>query len=257
MTRENTEQQQQSNPLAAERERLRQVGYTEAEISQIMVARAVGGGASHQALPQGMLSSVLGSLVAVGGYVAGLFTTIRHDVTTMLDASSKASARSGAFVSLLFKAVVIGVLGFAAWQEWQIHVVNAPITAAAQAQKAAAEAAVASEVAKGEAAKAAAAYTTAVPIGAASKPETSADVGCYNPEAVHPNENITEKLIRIKKQKANGNCPHADIIRALRDREIYLLEEKARCLGSKEECAAPYEAFKASHEADLNELHGK
>jgi len=160
-------------------------------------------------------------------------------------------------------AVIVAVLGYAIYQEWQIHIINAPITAAAQAQKAAAEAAVAAEVAKGEAAKAAAAYTTAVDIGAASKPDTPAqkaapaDVGCYNPLAVHPGELPTETLIRIKKQKANGNCPHADIMRALRDREIYLLEEKARCLGSKEECAAPYEAFKALHEAELNELHGK
>src|SRR5271165_2330195 len=89
MTGENTEVQQQPNPLAAERERLRQAGYTEAEISQIMVARAVGGGASRpDALPQGVLSTVLGSIVAVGGYVGGLFTTVRHDATTMLDASS-------------------------------------------------------------------------------------------------------------------------------------------------------------------------
>ena len=138
MTGEHTEGQQQPNPLAAERERLRQAGYTETEISQIMVARAVGGGApqSHGLAPQGVLSNVLGSIVAVGGYAASLFTTIPHDVATMLDASSKPSARSGAFVSLLFKAVVIGVLGFAAWQEWQIHIVNAPITAAGQAAKA-------------------------------------------------------------------------------------------------------------------------
>jgi hypothetical protein len=56
-------------PLDAERERLRKEGYTEAEISQILIGNAVGGGAprSHAFLPQGVLSSVLGSVVAVGG----------------------------------------------------------------------------------------------------------------------------------------------------------------------------------------------
>src|SRR5208283_3495358 len=114
-----------SKPLDAERERLRKEGHTEAEISQILIARAVGGGVSHAdaALPQGVLSNVLSSIVAVGGYAARLFTTIRHDVATILDASSKVSARSGAFVSLLFKAVVIGVLGFAVWQEWNQHII--------------------------------------------------------------------------------------------------------------------------------------
>src|SRR5271157_1957267 len=104
-----------ASQVDAERERLRKQGYTKTEISQILIARAVGGGApqSHGPLPQGVLSNVLGSVVAVGGYAAGLFTTIGHDVATMLDASSKASARSGAFASLLFKAAIIGVVGFA------------------------------------------------------------------------------------------------------------------------------------------------
>ncbi len=56
------------------------------------------------------------------------------------DSSSKPSARSGAFVSLLFKAVVIGVLGFAAWQEWQQHIIWQTQIAAEQAQKLKAEA---------------------------------------------------------------------------------------------------------------------
>jgi uncharacterized protein YecT (DUF1311 family) len=119
--------------LDAERERLRKQGYTKAEISQILIARAVGGGAPKSQgapLPRGVLSNVLGSVVAVGGYAAGLFTTIRHDVATMVDASSKPSARAGAFASLLFKAAMIGVLGFAARQEWQQHIMSATQTAA-------------------------------------------------------------------------------------------------------------------------------
>jgi hypothetical protein len=119
--------------LDAERERLRKQGYTKAEISQILIARAVGGGTPKSqgaTSPQGVLSNVLGSVVAVGGYAAGLFATIRHDVATMLDASSKPSARSGAFASLLFRAAIIGVLGFVAREEWQRHLMSATQTAA-------------------------------------------------------------------------------------------------------------------------------
>ena len=171
VTGENTEGHQEPNPLAAERERLRQAGYTEAEISQILIARATGGGAPRDALPQGALSNALGSIAAVGAYAAGLFTSIPHDLATMLDPSSKASARSGAFVSLLFKGVVVGVLAFAAWQEWQQHVIsqteiaelqarkieieaeNAKALNEAQVKKIEAEAAVAKEVNEAQAAK--------------------------------------------------------------------------------------------------------
>jgi tetratricopeptide (TPR) repeat protein len=140
MTDENTEGHEQPNPLAAERERLRKAGYTDAEISQILIAKATGGAAAREGLPQGALSHVIGSIVAVGAYVAGLFTSIPQDVAAMLDASLKASARSRAFVSILLKAVVIGVLSFAAWQEWQQHIISQTEIAHSQAQKIKAEA---------------------------------------------------------------------------------------------------------------------
>ena len=44
-------------------------------------------------------------------------------MATVFDGAATASARAGAAASLAVKAVVILVLGYAAWQEWQIHIV--------------------------------------------------------------------------------------------------------------------------------------
>jgi hypothetical protein len=129
-----------ASPLDVEREVLRKAGYTDAEVSQILVARA----ASQQpagAAGQGVMSNVLSSIVAVGSHARALIPTFRKDVMTVFDGAATASARAGAATSLAVKAVVIMVLGYAAWQEWQIHIVYATQTAAAQAAKAAADAA--------------------------------------------------------------------------------------------------------------------
>ena len=138
MTDENAKGPEQPTPLSGERERLRRKGFTDAEISQILIEQETGGRAPqahHHGAQQGMLSSVVGSIVAVSGYVVSLFTSIPQDAATMLDASLQASARSRAFVSLLFKAVVIGVLSFAAWQEWQQHIISQTEIAKSQARK--------------------------------------------------------------------------------------------------------------------------
>ena len=143
MTSENVEGPEQPTPLSAERERLRRKGFTDAEISRILIeqeTRGHGAQAHHHGAQQGMLSNVLGSLIAIVGYVAGLFTSIPQDAATMFDPSSEASARSRAFVSFLFKAVVVGVLAFAGWQEWQQHIESAPAIAAQQVREAQAKA---------------------------------------------------------------------------------------------------------------------
>ena len=195
--------------------------YTDAEISQILINQASGIGSQQPAgaAPvQGTMTGVLGNASAVLSHVRGTIPAIKADFANLSNPAAPSPARAKSAAALAAVAVIVAVLGYAIYQEWQIHIINAPITAAAQAQKAAAEAAVAAEVAKGEAAKAAAAYTPAVDIGAASEPETAAqkalrmskeDEGCYNPESVHPDETPFRKMERIKKQKANGNCPPA------------------------------------------------
>jgi uncharacterized protein (DUF697 family) len=127
-----------ATPLDAEREQLRKAGYTDAEISQILVTRA-----SQQpagAPGQGVMSNVLSSIVAVGSHARGLIPTFRKDVMTVFDGAATASARAGATASLAVKAVVILVLGYAAWQEWNQHIASATTIAAENARKAKAEA---------------------------------------------------------------------------------------------------------------------
>jgi tetratricopeptide (TPR) repeat protein len=123
--------------LDAERVRLRAAGYTDAEISQILIARA-----SQQpaGTGQGVMSNALSSIVAVGSHARALMPTFRHDVATVFDSSATASARASATASLAVKAVVILVLGYAAWQEWRQHIISATEIAASQAEKAHAEA---------------------------------------------------------------------------------------------------------------------
>jgi hypothetical protein len=125
-------------PLDSERARLRSAGYTDAEISQILIARA----ASQQpaGTGQGVMSNVLSSIVAVGSHARALIPTFRKDVTTVFDRTATAGARAGATASLVVKAIVVVVLGYAAWQEWQQHIMSATEIAAAQARKVRAEA---------------------------------------------------------------------------------------------------------------------
>ena len=126
-----------STSLDAERARLRSAGYTDAEVSQILIARA-----SQQpaATGQGALSNALSSIVAVGGHARALIPTFRNDVAIVFDGSATASARAGATASLAVKAVVILVLAYAAWQEWRQHIISATEIAASQSEKARAEA---------------------------------------------------------------------------------------------------------------------
>jgi hypothetical protein len=116
-----------ASPLDAERAKLRKDGYTDAEISQILIARASG---SSQQSPgaggQGVLSNVLSSLVAVAAHARGTLFSIRSDVGAMFDSTAPTSVRAGASASLAVKAVVIAVLGYAAWQEWNQHIISAP-----------------------------------------------------------------------------------------------------------------------------------
>ena len=136
MSSPDQEHKSDSTSLDAERARLRSAGYTDAEISQIMIARA-----SQQpaAASQGALSNALSSIVAVAGHARAAIPTFRNDVATVFDASATVSARAGATASLAVKAIVILVLSYAAWQEWRQNRIYATETAASQARKIRAE----------------------------------------------------------------------------------------------------------------------
>ena len=87
------------------------------------------------------MSNVLSSIIAVASHARAMIPTFRKDVATVFDGGATASARAGATASLAVKAIVILVLGYAAWQEWRMHIIYATETAAAQAEKATADAA--------------------------------------------------------------------------------------------------------------------
>jgi len=111
-----------ATPLDAEREALRKAGYTDAEVSQILIARA----ASQQPTSQGVMSNVLSSILGVASHARALIPTFRKDVETVFNGAATASARAGATASLAVKAIVVIVLSYAAWQEWQQHIINQP-----------------------------------------------------------------------------------------------------------------------------------
>ena len=131
----------ESTSLDAERARLRSAGYTDAEVSHILTQREIGASPQPAGTGQGVISNVLSSILGVASHARALIPTFRKDVATVFDGGATASARAGAAASLAVKAIVVIVLGYAAWQEWQIHIVYATQTAAAQAAKATADAA--------------------------------------------------------------------------------------------------------------------
>jgi hypothetical protein len=129
------------SPLDTDRARLRSQGYSEVEISQILTARASGVPQQPTAAGgQGVLSNVLGSLMAVWAHVRTALPSVRKDVATIFDGAAPTPARAGASASLAVKIVVIAVLGYAAWQEWGQHIISTPAMVEAQAEKAKAEA---------------------------------------------------------------------------------------------------------------------
>jgi hypothetical protein len=127
-----------TKPLDAERASLRSSGYSEAEISQILIARAVGG-QSHPAGAQGALSNVLSSIVAIGGHARALVPTFRSDFTVIFSRTAPVGARIGSTFTLMLKLAVIAVLAYAGWQEWQQHIISATTIAASEARKRQAE----------------------------------------------------------------------------------------------------------------------
>jgi hypothetical protein len=122
--------------LDAERARLRSAGYTDAEISHILTQREIAASPQPVGVGQGVMSNVLSSIMAVGSHARAVIPSFRKDVATMFDGAATASARAGATASLVVKAVVILVLGYAAWQEWNQHIIYSTEIAAQNAEKA-------------------------------------------------------------------------------------------------------------------------
>jgi hypothetical protein len=132
-------------PLDAERARLRSAGYTDAEISQILIQRAAGASpqpAGSAAPSSGALSGALSSLVAVAAHARTYVMGTKADLATLFASAASPANRAKAGGSLILKAVIVAMLGYAALQEWNQHIIYATEIARQQALKAAADASI-------------------------------------------------------------------------------------------------------------------
>ncbi|MGH2173854.1 hypothetical protein ACQ1Z4_14170, partial [Enterococcus faecalis] len=79
--------------VEAERTRLAGAGYTEAEISQILIAKETGGQAGSGGAGQGVLSGVLSNLTGVAGHVRNFLPGLKAYFGKMLSPRSSFGTR--------------------------------------------------------------------------------------------------------------------------------------------------------------------
>jgi hypothetical protein len=94
--------------IEAERERLAKAGYSETEISQILIARE----AKLAAGGQGAASGVLSNLTAVMGHARNFLPSLKADFERMLNPNSSFGARIEAAMAVALKASVVAVLAY-------------------------------------------------------------------------------------------------------------------------------------------------
>ena len=125
-----------ATPLDAERAKLKAAGYTDAEVSQILVSKALSGSPQgSSASPQGVMSNALSSIVAIAGHARILLPTFRQDFANIFDRNVRAPTRAGSALALTLKSAVILILAYAGWQEWQQHIVSATAIADSEVKK--------------------------------------------------------------------------------------------------------------------------
>jgi hypothetical protein len=90
----------------------------------------------QQPPPQGALSGALSSLVAVGHYASRACAAARYDFATLFARGASPAQRAKAAGGLTLTAVIVAVLGYAAFQEWRIHIAYNPELAHQQLLKA-------------------------------------------------------------------------------------------------------------------------
>ena len=97
--------------LEIERARLRKDGFSDPEISQILVARETGASSSG-GLGSGVVTGVLNNLGAVTAHARNIIPGLKADLAHLLDGEASAAARLGAAVTLILKAAVVAVLAY-------------------------------------------------------------------------------------------------------------------------------------------------
>ena len=124
--------------VQVERERLRGLGWTDEDIQKIMIEREV-----HRASPQTgapvpvqtPMSGVLGNASAVLSHVRGTIPAIKADAANLANSGASRTSRTKSAAVLVGVAVLVVVLGYAIYREWQQHIISQTEIAAAQAQK--------------------------------------------------------------------------------------------------------------------------
>jgi len=102
--------------LETERARLRTAGFSDAEISQILVARETGAG-GKASFGSGVATGLLNNVDAIVTHVRGLVPSFKGDLTRMLDRDAGGVARIGGALSLGVKAAAIVVVGYFVYLE--------------------------------------------------------------------------------------------------------------------------------------------
>ena len=97
--------------LETERARLRKEGFSDSEISEILVARETGASSSG-GLGSGVVTGVLNNLGAVTAHARNIIPGLKADLAHLLDGEASAATRLGAAVTLILKAAVIAVLAY-------------------------------------------------------------------------------------------------------------------------------------------------
>lgn len=131
MASQEAEDNPAATPLDAERERLRKAGYTDTEISQILIARETARHSSESA-GHGVMTGVASNLAAAAGYVRNFIPGIVADTKTLGNSTATAMTRSQAAGYLVLKAAVVIVIAYVVWQEFsQLQSMTARATAEA------------------------------------------------------------------------------------------------------------------------------
>ena len=126
----------------AQRARLCAEGYTEAEISQILINQASGVGSQSPAgaAPvQGNMTGVLGNASAALSHAWGTIRSLKDEVADLFNPDASRTSRAKSAVLLACAAVLLLVLGYGIYQEWQQHIMSQTQIAASQAEKLRAE----------------------------------------------------------------------------------------------------------------------
>jgi hypothetical protein len=125
-----------TRPLDARRAQLRELGYTDSEISTIILKEvppppqpqaaaatattAVTGGVTGQ----GVMSGVLNNLSVAVGLATGFLPSIATDITHLIGRDSSLPERSKGGVYLVAKLAFVAAIGFAIYQEWEQHIIS-------------------------------------------------------------------------------------------------------------------------------------